>query len=60
MSDGPMKRARLIVEKHIRMYGHVPAAHRLIEAIAADLSFIELAATPHRDGKEPLSAGGKS
>lgn len=47
---GPMERARTIVEDHVAAYGPVPHPEELKDAIAADLGFVQLAATPYRHG----------
>ena len=40
--DGPMRRAREIVEAHIADYGMVPHPDKIKEAIAAELGFAEI------------------
>ncbi len=46
---GPMERARTIVESHVTD-GVVSDTRSLIDAIAIDLGFVQLASIPHRDG----------
>jgi len=51
-----MKRARKIVEDHFACYGAIPQPHRLVDAIAAALGFVQLGAIPHRDSVDEMLA----
>ena len=53
-TDGPMVRARKIVEDHIQWNGMIPAPDLLKEAIAAELGFVQLASIPHREEVERI------
>ncbi len=52
---GPMERARKIVENHISIHGAIKGGSELIDAIAADLGFVQLASIPHRDDSKPMT-----
>lgn len=45
MTDGPMVRARKIIDAHIIEYGNIPRADMLKDAIAAELGLVEIIAT---------------
>ncbi|MCA1831194.1 MAG: hypothetical protein LC750_00340 [Actinobacteria bacterium] len=44
--DGPMVRARKLVEAHLAEFGMVPHPDKLKDAIATDLAFVQFAAMP--------------
>jgi hypothetical protein len=53
-TDGPMVRARKIVEDYIQWNGMIPAPDLLKEAIAAEIGFVQLASIPHREEIERI------
>lgn len=55
-NDGPMLRARKLVEDHIAAFGYVPHPDKIKDAIAAELAFVQLAFIPHRDDVAMLRA----
>lgn len=49
MNEGPMVKARKLVEDHIAAYGYVPHPDKLKEEIAIAIGFAGLSSIPHRD-----------
>lgn len=47
--DGPMVKARKLVEEHIATYGFVPHPDKIKDAIAEAIAFAQLASVPHRE-----------